>query len=650
MKINPQLQQSVFGCCRIFHNAFFVATLICGVMAQSSRASDALADLSLEQLASLRVTSVSKKPKPWANEPASVFVITEQDIRRTGSTTLPEALRLAPNLQVARVDARNYAITARGFNNPFANKLLVLIDGRSVYSPLFSGVYWDAQDVVLEDLDRIEVISGPGGSLWGANAVNGVVNVVTRSAEDTQGELVSLGGSVHEQQAAVRHGGQLTNEGFYRVYAKHSRHDDTENAAGALTYTGWERSQAGFRADWAGYDDHFTLQGDAYRGRLHQSGTEDIKISGANILGRASRQFAPGSRLTFQAYVDHTQRDQPNAFVQHLNTIDLELQHECLIGERQMFMWGGGYRYLSDRIDNDVFFAFLPDDLNMQWRNVFIQDEIKITRDLRLTLGAKWEDNPFTGWESMPSAQLAWSPGHNQLLWGKVSRAVRTPSRIDRDYYSPANPPLVDGEPRYVIAGGPGFVSEVADVYEVGYRQQPVAQVSWSVTGFYSEYDQLRTLELNNTATGFVFENRAAADAYGLELWGSWQPLHHWRLHASLVAQEFDVYLKPGSTDISNTTALASYDPNFYSSLRSSYDVSPQVTLDSTLRYVDELKGSQVPAYTALDVRVAWEISRHLEISLVGQNLIDRAHPEFGASPRRSEYERALYGKLIWEL
>ena len=627
-----------------------VAIFICGGVIHSSQAAATLADLSLEQLAELRVTSVSKKPKPLASEPASVFLITERDIRRSGSTTLPEALRLAPNLQVARLDARNYAITARGFNSPFANKLLVLIDGRSVYSPLFSGVYWDAQDVMLEDLERIEVISGPGGSLWGANAVNGVVNIVTRSADDTQGELISVGGSVHEQQAAVRHGGELTNDGFYRIYAKHSRHDDTETAAGISTHTGWERSQAGFRADWDGYDDHYTLQGDAYNGRLHQAGTEDIKISGANILGRASREFAPGSRLTFQAYVDHAQRHQPDAFVQHLNTIDLELQHECLIGARQMFMWGGGYRYLSDHVDNDVFFAFLPEDLNMQWRNVFIQDEIQLTQNLELTLGAKWEDNPFTGWETLPAIQLGWTPGHNKLIWTKASRALRTPSRIDRDFYSPANPSIVDGVPQYILAGGPDFEAEVADVYELGYRQQPIAQVSWSVTAFYSEYDKLRTLELNDAATGFVFENQAKAETYGMEIWGSWQPQHNWRLNASLVTQSFDVYLKPGSTDISSTTALASDDPDFYSSIRSTYDLSSYVTIDSTLRYVDELKGSQVPAYTALDVRVAWEINPHLEISLVGQNLTDHSHPEFGSSPGRSEYERALYGKLIWDL
>lgn len=650
MNITPGLRKLKLGRCRIFTDALFFSALTMGVIALPSHATDTLADLSLEELAKLRVTSVSKKPKPLASEPASVFVITEHDIRRTGSTSLPEALRLAPNLQVARVDARNYAISARGFNNPFANKLLILIDGRSVYSPLFSGVFWDAQDVVLEDLDRIEVISGPGGSLWGTNAVNGVVNIVTRSAAETQSELISLGGSVHEQQAAVRHGGELTNDGFYRIYAKHSRHDDTETAAGVSTRTGWERSQAGFRADWEGYHDRFTLQGDAYSGRLHQFNTDDIKISGANVLGRGSRELAPGSRLTVQAYFDHTQRHQPGAFVQHLNTVDLELQHECLIGERQMLMVGGGYRHLSDSIDNDLAFAFLPDDLTMQWRNLFIQDEIKLTSDLRLTLSSKWEDNPFTGWESLPGVQLAWTPGPRQLVWAKAARAARTPARIDRDFYSPTNPPVVDGTPQYNIAGGPNFMSEVGRVYELGYRQQPTRNMSWSITTFFSKYDRLRTLELNETGTGFVFENRADGETYGAELWGSWQPLHNWRLHGSLVAQELDVELRPDSNDISNTTDLVRDDPKFYSTIRSSYDVSAFVTIDSTLRYVDKLRGSQVPAYTALDLRVAWEVNPHLEVSLVGQNLLDRAHPEFGSQPGRSEFERALYGKLVWDL
>lgn len=500
------------------------------------------------------------------------------------------------------------------------------------------------------DLERIEVVSGPGGTLWGANAVNGVVNIVTRSAADTQGEMISLGASENERHGAVRYGGSFNEEGHYRVYAKTSQHDDTMNAEGESTETGWERTQAGFRTDWGDHANNFTLQGDAYDGRLHQRGTDDISISGANVLVRGTRELESGSSLKLQAYFDHTERDQPGAFSQRLNAVDIDLQHESQFGTRNKFVWGGGYRHVSDRMDAGEAFAFLPEDIDMEWSNLFVQNEIALTERLDLTLGIKVEDNPFTGVEDMPGMQLAWTPGENKLVWGSLSRAVRSPSRIDRDYYSPANPPVIDGVPLYLIAGGKDFVSEVADVFELGYRSQPVARVSWSITGFYSEYDKLRTLESNDNGSGLVFENQAMADTYGVEMWGSWQLAPNWRLHGGLVAQEFDVQVKPGSTDVSNATAVANSDPQYYGLLRSSYEVSSRVSVDSTLRYVGELETAEVPAYTTLDLRVSWRLGKQLELSLVGQNLLESSHPEFSRAPGRSEFERAVYGKLVWGL
>ncbi|GAA3966033.1 TonB-dependent receptor [Allohahella marinimesophila] len=610
----------------------------------------ALADLSLEELARMPVISVSKVERPVSEAAASVFVITNDDVRQSGAATLPEALRLAPNLQVARADARNYAISSRGFNNVFANKMLVMIDGRTVYSPFFSGVYWDAQDVMLEDLERVEVVSGPGGTLWGANAVNGVVNIVTRSAAETQGELVSLGASGEEQHAALRYGGAFPAAGHYRVYAKHSQHDDTDTVSGVSSETGWARSQTGFRTDFETGTRTLTVQGDAYEGRLHQAGTDDIEIKGANLLTRGSWAFTPGSTAFLQAYFDHTQRDQPEAFSQHLNTLDIELQHEWVASERHTLVWGGGYRYMTDRINNGENFAFLPDDFEVHWTNVFAQDEIRLTERLTLTVGSKFEENPFTGWEVMPSAQLAWAATPNQLVWASVSRAVRTPSRIDTDIFSPSSPPVVDGVPQYVIAGGPGFVSETAKVYELGYRSQPVADVSWSVTGFYSDNNRLRTLELNSKGPGLVFENGAKAKSYGVETWGSWQPMSQWRLHAGLVVQRFEASLKPGSDDLSNTTALASADPKYYGQIRSDYAISPQVTFNAMIRHVAELRSIDLPAYTALDARLAWQPRPRLELSLTAQNLTDGTHEEFGSEAGRSELERAFFGKLVWGL
>lgn len=608
-----------------------------------------LADLSLEDLASLPVISVSKMQKPVSEAAASIFVITERDIHNAGSTSLPEALRLAPNLQVARVDARNYAITARGFNNAFENKLLVMIDGRTVYSPLFSGVYWDAQDVVLEDLHRIEVVSGAGGTLWGANAVNGVVNVVTKSAAETQGELVSIGGSNEEQHELVRHGGTL-GDGYYRVYAKHSENDNTFNTTGLDTETGWQRTQAGFRTDWDTGAEAMTLQGDAYTGRLHQLLTEDIKISGANILARKGWQLSGGSTVSLQAYADHTQRDQPGAFDQHMNTFDLELQQTFKVGDIHNLVWGGGYRYLADNIHNDRQFAFLPAETTMTWRNIFIQDEVALKANVNLTLGSKWEDNPYTGLETMPTARIAWAPDDTKLVWAGASRAVRSPSRIDRDLYAPSHPPIKNGVPQYGINGGPDFESEVADVFEMGYRSQPIPHISWSATVFYSDYDKLRTLEINTKGPGLVFKNMAEARAKGVEIWASWQVMDNWRLHAGAVAQEFDASLKPGGLDLTKTTSLATADPDNYWTLRSSFNFSANLELDASLRHVAELESTKLPAYTALDVNLTWALGDATELSLMGQNLLMGKHAEFGSLPGRSLFEPEVFAKLLWTL
>ena len=609
---------------------------------------DDLADMSLEELAGIRITSVSKRPEPLADAPSSVFIITGSDIRRSGVTTLPEAMRLAPNLQVARVDARNYAITARGFNNPFENKLLVLIDGRTVYTPLFSGVFWDAQDVVLEDVERIEVISGPGATLWGANAVNGVINVITKSAQDTQGALAGAGLSKNERHGAVRYGGALANGGHYRVYGKYATNDDTERANGTSVLTGWHRKQAGFRSDWTNANHRFTVQDDTYDGALHQQGTRDIKIAGANLTGQMNTKLADGSNLSLQAYWDYTERNQPNAFIEHLHTFDFQLQHSIKLGEIHNVIWGAGYRLALDHVNNAQSFAFLPGALNMYWGNLFVQDEITLGENLRLTAGVKLENNNYTGVEFLPTLRLAWKPAPNTLVWTSASRSVRAPSRIDRDFFSPVNPPVVNGVPQYVVAGGPDFDSEVANVLELGYRARPLPTLSFSATAFYSRYDRLRTLEPNRNGPGSVFRNLAEGTTRGIEMWGTWQAMPAWRLSAGLVAQRVDTDLKPGSRDATGTTGLATSDPTHYWSIRSSYDIAQGKELDLTLRHVGALTRPIVPAYTALDIRYGWKIRRDLELSVIAQNLLDKSHAEYGAAPGRSEYDRAVFVKLLW--
>jgi iron complex outermembrane recepter protein len=609
-----------------------------------------LADLSLEQLANIEVTSVSRRAERLSDAPASIYVITNDDIRRSGVTSLAEALRLAPNLQVARVNASSYAISARGFNNSIGNKLLVLVDGRTVYTPLFSGVFWDAQDVMLEDIDRIEVISGPGGTLWGANAMNGVINIITRQAQATQGTLVGVGGGNLEAGGGVRYGGKFGADGYYRVYGRYFDRDNTERANGTAVSDGWHKGQAGFRADWGGNDRNFTLQGDVYNGKLDQALPGKATIDGVNLVGRWNQRFAGGSDLRLQTYYDHTERDMPGTFIEKLDIFDVEFQHGIPVGKSQRVLWGGGYRYARDRVDNTPGFAFLPAQRNLDWANLFVQDEIKITNTVELTAGIKLESNDYTGWETLPSVRLAWKPYAEQLLWTAISRAVRAPARLDRDLFLPANPP-------FQLGGGPNFRSEIANVFEIGNRGQVSSAFSYSITAFYQDYDHLRSLEpapggtcvsVTTPGNNCVLGNLIEGTSKGVEAWGTYQVLRGWRLSGGVLLLDVDLKRKPGSTD-PNPAALGN-DPDYQWLLRSAHNLTDKLELDLILRSVGELPNPNVPSYTAVDVWLGWRPIRRLELSLTLQNLFDDSHPEFGTPATRSVYERGAFFKLLWRL
>ena len=616
------------------------------VMSSALAAPDAseLSDLSLEQLGNVVITSVSRQEERLARAAASITIISSSDIRRSGVRTLPEALRLAPNLQVARVDARNYAVTARGFSSAFENKLLVLIDGRSVYSPLFSGVYWDAQDLLMDDIERIEVISGPGSTVWGANAVNGVINVITKSARDTQGGRASVVAGQGERAGAARYGAAAGAHASYRLYAKYLEVDDTVTATGVNTHTGFERRQAGFRADWDLEAGGATLSGDAYQGSLGQFGTPDIRTGGANLNASLSGHGGDRSDYRLQLLLDHTERNQPNAFAEYLDTVDAQAQYNMYLGERHHVSWGAGYRYAQDRLTNGVGFAFLPAALNLHTGNLFAQDEFALTDALRLTAGLKVEHNNYTGAEFLPNVRLGWSPSNSSLLWSSLSRTVRAPSRIDHDFYAPAAPAVVNGVPRYVVAGGPDFVSETANVLELGYRAQPSAQFSYSVTGFYSQYDRLRTLE-PLPGGGLAFRNYGEGRVRGIELWGRWHPFDSLHLSGGLVQQAIRTGLSAGSQDSSGATGLATNDPGRHWLLRAAKDINDQAQLDVTLRYQGNLPNPEVPAYYEMDARWLWAFRPDTEISLIGQNLLHRTHVEFGGA-NRSVFERGVLLKL----
>jgi iron complex outermembrane receptor protein len=411
-----------------------------------------LSRLSIEELADIEISSVSKRPEPLSSAAASIYVITREDIRRSGATSIPEILRLAPNLQVARVDASQYAITARGFNSTTANKLQVLIDGRSVYTPLFSGVFWDVQDTLIADIARIEVISGPGGTLWGSNAVNGVINIITRNSRDTLGGLASIGGGPDERGASIRYGAKLGEDATYRAYAKGFGRENTERSSGASERDSWGKGQMGFRMDWTKAGDTLMLDGAGYDGAIDQRNFNDKSISGAHLLGRWNRALQNQSAIQVQTYYDLTRRVYPGTFGEVLQTFDIDAQHRFSLGARQEFVWGGGYRLSHDHVDNEPVLAFLPARRNLHLANMFVQDTISLAERLDLTLGVKLEYNSYTRFEIQPNARLGWNLRDYGLLWSSISRAVRTPSRLDRELFAPASAP-------FLLAGG-DFKSE----------------------------------------------------------------------------------------------------------------------------------------------------------------------------------------------
>jgi len=604
------------------------------VGAQTMRVAD-LADLSIEELGNIQITSVSRHAERLSDAPAAIFVITGEDIRRSGATRLPEALRLAPNLEVARVSASSYAISARGFNNTAANKLLVLIDGRIVYTPLFSGVFWDAQDVMLEDVERIEVISGPGATLWGANAVNGVINVITRRASDTQGAFAYAQSGNLERGYGARYGGAEGNVS-YRAYGRVFDVFNTSTANGATLSDGWSKGQAGFRADWGTAANGFTLQGDGYRGSLDQVTDQNAHISGANLLARWNRDLAGWGSVQMQANVDQTERDIPGVFGEQLNIFDFEFQHGLNAIGGHRLTWGGGYRYGYDHVSNSAVLAFLPANQRMRWANVFAQDEIALQENLRLTLGAKLENNYYTGTEPLPSARLAWKLEPQRLVWGAVSRALRAPSRIDRDFF--VGPPLQ-------LNGGPDFVSEVVKVFEIGYRDQPSPQATYSISVFHNIYDRLRSVE-PAPGGGVVLGNKMEGSGTGLEAWGNYQAARNWRLSAGAFFLRQRLSFQPDSGD--TNASAAGNDPAHQWLLRSSLDLPNRSELDIGVRRVGALPNPSVPAYTAVDVRYAWRLLRELELALIGQNLFASSHAEFGNAATRSEMARGAYAKLRW--
>ena len=598
-------------------------------------------DMSLEELSNLMVTTVSRRPESLAEAASAVQVITGDEMRRSGATSIPEALRLASNLQVAQISGNNWAISARGFNSTLANKLLVMIDGRTIYSPLFAGTFWEAQDVPLYDVDRIEVISGPGGTLWGANAVNGVINIVTRSATETQGLLLRGGGGNELRgDGAIRYGGTAGSTS-YRAYAQYAERDPAALATGGSAMNDSNVGQAGFRIDWAsGSGDVLTVQGDANEVHTSVPFTADATSRAQDILARWRRQFSANSELQLQVYYDRALRRVPNSYGDDLQTFDIELQHHFRAGARHDIVWGLTYRSEHDDFDNAVF-ALDPPQRTLRRPGGFFQDDIALVPDtLQLTVGTKVEDNEYTGAEWQPSVRLAWRVSPDSLLWGAISRAVRTPSRVDRDLANRTRPPFT--------VGNPDFQSEKLVAYELGLRTQPLQPLSVSVATYYNDYDDLRSYELPPVGViPITFSNLLQGETYGAELSADYQPGTRWRLSSGYTFLHDNLHLKPGSRDPFGG-ALEARDWNHQVFLRGSITLPANFELDGTLRHIGRLTNQQVPAYTELDMRVGWRISSALDLSLNGHNLLHDSHGEFGP-PGRQRIERSVFAFITWQ-
>lgn len=637
----------------------------------------ALTEMSLEQLMDVTITSLYRKPQSVAETPAPVFVITREDIRRSGVTTIPDALRMAPGIQVARVNSHAWAVTSRGFNSFFANKLLVLIDGRNVYSTSFSGVSWELDDTMLEDVDRIEVIRGPGSAAWGSNAVNGVINIITRCAGDTQGQLVSArAGTLDRARVAARHGGKIAGQP-YRIYVQGLRR---EGFAGSARFDddAWKRIQAGFRSDLAlGGDDAVRLSGDVYDGSNQQPNqitfspeTEDV--FGVNLNAAWDHRLSEESQFTLSAYFDRRARRSDSADLK-VDTVDVAFQHRLGwgvsgFGGRHELMWGLGYRRIMDEIEDRPGVQFRPSDEDFSLKTAFVRNEFRFLDDrVRVIAGARFEDNDFTGLEVQPSARVLWTPDERLSLWGAVSGAVHLPSRANRAVITSTRVPESSNpfSPVPLVIRGianPDTDSTRAVFYELGARGRLGDSLNWDVSVFRAEYDDVvETVALGTAfdpAAGAVVsslggDNSGSASSTGLELSLTFRPAESVRVQTAYTYLDIDAK-GTAPLGISRAPAIEGRSPRHQLSVRPSFNLSRRTDLDLWFRYVDELQNptiGRVESYLTMDARLAWRPVDGLELSIVGQNLFDSERIEFGADEfnrHATAIERAGYVQLRW--
>jgi iron complex outermembrane receptor protein len=630
---------------------------------------DDLTALSLEELINTPVTLVSRKAEPRTRVPAAIDVVTPDDILGTGATTLVEAIRNVPGVHVARLSSSQWAVGIRGFTSLLNRSQLVLIDGRSVYSPLFAGTYWDVQDTLLEDVERIEIVRGPGGTLWGANAVNGILNVVTKPAGETQGGFVTAGaGNVHRAFARARYGGRIGDDAHYRVYGKFFERESGFVPTGDA-FDESRMTQGGFRMDWNRNDrDQVTLQGDVYSARHGQRVrfasyappfirvvAEDATMSGANVLGRWTRSFPNAARLEVQTYLDRTERNEPT-FGEKRDTADIDLQYQFAPNGRHELLAGAGYRISRGRTGGIETVLIDPADLTEHLASAFVQDEISVIPGrFAVTVGTKVEHNDFSGFEVQPGIRAAWFAGADTTVWAAATRAVRTPSRFDRDLQLTL--PFDAARPIFLRAiGNDDFDSERVDAFEAGYRRRLTERVHADLAVFYNRYPNLFSLEqgtpfLENGTRAiapFRIDNNLMGRTTGGELTVDSALTDRWSLKAAYSYLQMDLRTRPGSTDISSAAA-EDHSPRHMVQIQSSLVLTSDVGLHARLRWVDDLPSQSIDSLTTLDARLIWQTTPHLSFAVTGQNLLDPRHGEFGATNVGfAEIERSVFGEVTW--
>ncbi len=640
--------------------------------------------MSLEDLMNMQVTSVSKRTQKVADAAAAIFVITQEDIRRMGATSIPDALRMVPGLEVAQIDENKWAIGSRGFNGEFDDKLLVLIDGRSVYTPLFSGVFWNVQDVMLEDVDRIEVIRGPGATLWGANAVDGVINIITKSAKNTQGGLVTAGAGSQEATAeSARYGGEIHDNTYYRVYGKYFDWYPSIDSTGTTASDGWHALRSGFRVDSnIATADSITVQGDIYHDNFGETLTVPSLTSptysstypnnnfngGGDLLGRWNHSFARSS-TSLQMYYDRSDLIFPTIFSDHESVYDIDFQHDIHLGETQELVWGLGYRSIQDNNASTFTVAVQPSQSSLNQYSAFVQDTLGFFNSrMQVTVGSKFERNPFTGFEFEPNVRILGTLTKEQTVWAAVSRAVRTPAlteeglQLNEGIIPPGTAPFNSSLPIIEsIFGSSQFGSEDLIAYEAGYRVQATSSVSLDLATFYNYYTNLRSAEpgtpvVEGGATPsyiilpFVASNKMSGGTWGFEPFAEWRILPRWKLQGSYSFLQMNIHKDSDSLDPTPDIPNGENPRNQWN-FRSSLDLPKHIEQDLMLRYVDKLPSLNIPSYYSLDLHIGWNPLPPVRLSFGGNDLLNSQHLEFipdFINTLPTEVRRTWFGSVAW--